>query len=88
MIKELKLSEVLNLMHVVITRQSFNPAEDERNDIRRTKPQFIICETAMLDQIMEFTDNQTIITFGDNGGRYPTMEEFLENYEQEVEELM
>lgn len=41
----------------------------------------------MVDDIMEFTDDQTIITFEDNGGKYQTINEFLVNYERE-EELM
>ncbi len=62
--------------------------EDEKNDIRRTNPKFIICDAAIVDQIMEFTDGQTILTFGDNGGKYQTIEDFLVNYEHEQDELM
>lgn len=36
---------------------------------------------------MDYIEDQTIITFDNNGGKYQTIEEYLVNYERE-EELM
>lgn len=59
--------------------------EDERNDLRRVNPKFIICDASMVDEIMDYTDDQTIITFDNNDGKYQTIEEYLVNYEREEE---
>ncbi|XP_037039466.1 4-coumarate--CoA ligase-like 7 [Bradysia coprophila] len=59
--------------------------KDERNDLRRVNPHFIICNVSTVEQIMDYTDGQTIITFENNGGRYQTIEDFLIDYEKEEE---